>query len=126
MQHSTFIGRYLPQRLSDRNGACERGKFAGVVTVGADRVIVPAIAGKCLFVPYINVYSSTTAAIIVFKTASGNSLAVRSPDSSSGSPNATFPPNEYGWIDTLPGEQILADVSGVNVIVSLQWFAYLP
>lgn len=126
MQQSAFIGRYLPQRFSDRNGQCEKGYFGSSVLVGLNNVIAPAVAGKCIYVPWIVCYGSAVNAYITFKTASGGKLNIVIPPDSKEIPNIILPFNEDGWIDTLPGESLLLDVFATNCVVSLKYYYYLP
>lgn len=119
-------GLYLPQRYSDRNGAAQQGRFSSSVTVGTDRLLVSAIAGKRIFVPWIVCYAAATASYLTFKSSSGAHLNLRVPPDTGEIPNVILPFNEAGWIDVPAGESLLVDVFTTNSVVSLIWYAYAP
>lgn len=130
MQNSTFIGAYLPQLVSDRNGALNQQTSYVGATVGTDRTILNAESGKKLWVPFLVITPLGSApSRVIFKTGGNQKLDVTTIDPTDADLSARcliLPYNPLGWITSLVGTSVLADVLGGDCAISTVYYSYLP
>jgi hypothetical protein len=125
MQDSTFIGRYLPQRFSDRNGACEKGYYCDIVVVSSGVTLVAAQAGKSIFVPSMIISSYAAArAQVTFLSDTTLQCSIRAPLQTDPVPNVVLPFNEAGYVCTLPGQALKVNVGTDSALISFPYFVF--
>lgn len=120
-------GIYLPQRFSDRDGACENGMFRGSYNVSSGNILLVGKAGKRIFVPSM-IAGANNAARSNLSFASGATiqLSLRLPLPTDPNTSTILPYNPAGWICTLPGDNLVLDVSGDSAVVSFPYFYFQP
>jgi hypothetical protein len=125
MQDSTFIGRYLPQRFSDRNGACEKGYYCDIVVVSAGVTLVAAQAGKSIFVPSMIIAPGAAGRTQVsFLSDITLQCSVKAPLPTDPLPSVILPFNEAGYVCTLPGQALKVNVGTDSALISFPYFVF--
>jgi hypothetical protein len=125
MQDSTFIGWFLPQRFSDRDGACEFGYIRGSYAVSTGNILVAGVAGTRIFVPSLVAGANNAArSNLTFLSGATPQFTLRLPLPTDPNPSTILPFNPAGYVCTLPGDNLVLDVSVDSAIISFPFFKF--